>query len=161
MNLEDMHTYTSIGIMYNRRRRKPAIVCTLDQVREMCRIMEGLLPGTKLQVEPIGGGGIEFMNTHYKSIRFLAQDFPWIKDPQTTKGSFSLTNGSYMSVCLKAFYDAPPFTDNELLAYFKALNQVVLAPLCGENKGWAGWNVYNDPCKQLTKYYREKARGGY
>lgn len=158
MNRGDMHTYTSIRVMYNRRRRKPAIVCTLDQVREMCKIMENLLPGTKLQVEPIGGGGIEFVNEHYKSIRFLARHFPWIEDPQTTKGSFYLTKGNTMSVFLKAFNDAPPFTENELLAYFKALNEVVLYPFFWKNSGRAGWNYYDKPCMELAKYYRAKAR---
>ena len=41
----------------------------------MCRYMEEKLPGTKLQVEAIGGGGIEFMNTDYKSIASMLRIF--------------------------------------------------------------------------------------
>lgn len=158
MNIKDMHTYTCIRLLYNRRRRKPAIVCTLDQVREMCRMMEESLPGTELQIEPIGGGGIEFMNTHYKSIRFLAQDFPWIDDPQMTKGSFSLTKRNHMSIFLKAFYDAPPFTKKELGAYMEALEEVVLKPFFATNPDYAGWRKKKTVFKQLAKHYKAKAR---
>ena len=158
MNPKDMHTYTRIGLLYNRRRRKPAIVCTLDQVRAMCRMMEDLMPGTELQVEGIGGGGIEFTNTHYKSYRFLAQTFPWIHDPQMTKGSFSLTNGNHMSIFLKSFYDAPPFTEEELSAYIKAFETVVWLPFVRQHGGNAGWIWYTHPTKQLAKHYKANAR---
>lgn len=145
MNKSDIHTYKSVRIMYNKKQSPDTIACTLDQLRDICRFMEQVLPGTKLQVEGIGGGGIEFMNVHYKSIRFNAHDFPWIHDVNSTKGSFSLTRprSKTMSVFLKSFHDAPAFTRKELWAYKIALQFVVLDPLLRSQQGMRGWRHYS------------------
>lgn len=156
MNPKDIHTYTSAKLMYNKRKYPKPIACTLDQVRDMCRYMEEKLPGTKLQVEAIGGGGIEFMNTDYKSIRFNARDFPWIHDANLTKGSFHLTNknSKRMSVFLKAFYGATAFTLEELVMFKAALKHVVLDPLSASEEGLQGWTFYNNlsMCKDLPRF---------
>lgn len=146
MDAEDVHTYTNIKLMYNRRAHPSRIWCTLDELREMCTIMETLLPNTKLRVEAVGGGGILFTNRHYKSIRFHSDNFPWIQNPDKTKGTFSLTSkdSAIMHVTLKSFYDAEPFTREEVCAFQTALRRVLLEKMLRFDENANGWCFYKN-----------------
>lgn len=158
INLNKNSTYTCVKLMYNKLHNKPTICCTADQLAEMCYIMEALLPGTTVDIDPVIGGGIKFSNTQYKSIRFHYIGVPRCMC-EDSEGNFILTNrDGYMTIILDSYDSAPQFTEEELSAFIEALSEVVLAPSVLKQADFAGWHWYKKPWKQVAKYYKEKER---
>lgn len=102
----------------------------------MCDLFEATFPGVKCRPEPITDGGVQLIHwpgkqtqEEYKSFRFLSsQGYPWIDEGTRDDASFFLSNRGKVVIKLKAFYNAPPFSDAELRAFRHIFEQTVSLP---------------------------------
>ena len=101
----------------------------------------GEMLGETIQLEKIGGGGLKMTTFNYKSIRFCSQNFPWINDPDTDEGVFRLSSNGKISVVLKAFYEAPAFSKEEVESFRQCLDEVVMGPCDALRAGWRAYKL--------------------
>ena len=143
-----MHTYGTVDLFYSKKHHDcyfgvPDVTIGLSQCRYICNYMRDTL-GIELELEEISEGGLIFKDLYYKSIRFSSsRGYPWIKDKSTQQGEFSL-NGKRgkVRVFLKAFYDAPPFTQEEIETLQKAIWEIVFVP---SEQLSETWKMYKQP----------------
>lgn len=114
------------------------MTCTFGQLREVCSAMSRELPGYSFAPEPITEGGVQI--THwpgksteraFKTFRFLCTDgYPRVNESTPDDSVITMPGGgaNHFSVKLKAFHSAPPFTDAELGAFWKAFGETVRMP---------------------------------
>ena len=130
---KDISTYRTYTLCYNTRRDPPPVQCTFGQVRKMCELLEEALLGCSFRPEPIHEGGIQFtdwpekQNDYgYKTFRFTsASNYPWVDAHTPNEANFYLSRREDVDICLKAFESAPPFTDEELVAFRQVFENVV------------------------------------
>ena len=142
----EMATYASWTLCYNRRRNPPRVACSFAQVRTMCTRMQEMFPNCSFAPERIREGGVQMthwpgkQDREYKTFRFASSDgYPWVDDATNDGHPFFLSRREqdYVTIKLKAFHGAPPFTDEELVAFRIAFEDAV--PLQD------GWRFYRTP----------------
>ena len=130
-----MATYYTWELYYNRRRNPTPMQCTFGQLKEMCVLMSQELPGYSFSPEKISEGGVEITNwpgktseRAFKTFRLLStRNYPWVDDSTPDDSIFTMPHGDkrYFNVKLKAFYGAPPFTTDEMMAFRNAFENTI------------------------------------
>ena len=141
MESSRMANYTSWDFCFTRKKNNniiigekfPNVICSIGQLRQICTDLEETLPGYRFRVEPISGGGIEFVDwpgreseNSYKTIRFSSsRGFPYCGPDTPDETQFYLSQFGKIHFFLKAFDGAPSFTTDELDTFKQIFTNII------------------------------------
>lgn len=102
--------------------------------------MSQRLPGYLFAPEPISEGGVEITDwpgkteaRAFKTFRLMSTEgYPWVDEETSDEFVFTMPRSDkhYVTIKLKAFDSAPPFTDAELTAFRTSFEETI-HPACG------------------------------